>query len=213
MNLFDRVTLLATGLVAIYLLFRFYEDYRRSAGKATQNIYHMVAFAVLLVAGLLLIAFGYDALESPLVVVVAALIPLGISVGLVAEFVPRFEKHYLAFALVGVVAIAVTRLGGSPAGLATGVLVVFHSLAGLVILGVPLLVSSQGKAPGAFAWVSVGGLLIDAGGVALAFLKAGRQFLFFSADVVFAILAPLLLLMSLAFAWGFMKHMVARRSL
>lgn len=212
MNLFDRISLLATGLVAIYLLFRFYEDYRRSASKATHDIYHMVAFAVLLVAGLLLIAFGYDALESPLVVIVAALIPLGISVGLVAEFVPRLERYYLAFALVGVVAIAITRLGGGPAGLATGVLVAFHSVAGLVILGVPLLASSQDKAPGAFAWVAVGGLLIDAGGMALAFLKAGRQLLFFSADVVFAILAPLLLLMSLAFAWGFMKHMVAKQS-
>ena len=35
------------------------------------------------------------------------------------------------------------------------------------------------------------------------------QFLFFSSEVVFAILGPLLLLMILAFAWGFMKEMRA----
>jgi len=41
--------------------------------------------------------------------------------------------------------------------------------------------------------------------MALAFLNAGSQLLFFSGAVVNAILAALLLLMALAFAWGFMK--------
>ena len=53
--------------------------------------------------------------------------------------------------------------------------------------------------------VAIGGILIGAGGIALAFLKAGKQFLFFSQDVVMAILAPLLLVMALFFTWGFMK--------
>jgi hypothetical protein len=51
----------------------------------------------------------------------------------------------------------------------------------------------------------VGGVLISVGGIALAFLKTGSQLLFFSAEAVFAILAPLLLLMTLAFTWGFVK--------
>jgi len=52
-------------------------------------------------------------------------------------------------------------------------------------------------------------LLIGIGGIALAFLTSGSQLLFFSLDVVLAILAPLLLLMSLAFAWGFVKDVKA----
>ncbi len=210
MNLFDRLVLLATGLVAIYLLFRFYEGSQRAAGVRKQNTYYMVSFAVLLVAGLLLIAFGYDALASPLVVIVGALIPLGIALGLITEFYPQFEKAYLVFALVGVVAIAITRFVG-PAGFATVVLVIFHAISGVIILGLPLLEVSQDRAPGGFALVAVGGLLIDVGGVALAFLKSGSQLLFFSETVVFAILAPLLLLMTLAFTWGFMKNMVAKQ--
>ena len=206
MTLFDRLVLLATGLVAIYLLFRFYEDQRRA--KATHNIYDMVSFAVLLVAGLLLIAFGYDALASPLVVIAGALIPLGISMGLVSEFYPQYEKGYGLFALIGFLAIAVTRFVGSE-GLATVVLIIFHSIAGLVT---PYIVSQQGKVLKAFIWVSVGGLLIDAGGVALAFYKNGKQFLFFSEEVIFAVLAPLLLLMALAFTWGFVKKLYAARS-
>ena len=72
-----------------------------------------------------------------------------------------------------------------------------------------MLVVREGRAPTGFIWVSVGGVLIGVGGIALAFLKAGNQFLFFSTDVVFTILAPLLLLMTLAFSWGFMKAMQA----
>ena len=53
---------------------------------------------------------------------------------------------------------------------------------------------------------------IGLGGIALAFLKAGRQFLFFSEEVVFAILAPLLLLMVLAFAWGFIKELPEQKA-
>jgi len=55
----------------------------------------------------------------------------------------------------------------------------------------------------------VGGLLIGIGGIALAFLTANSQLLFFSQDVVLNILAPLLLLMTLAFAYGFIKDIKA----
>ncbi len=47
------------------------------------------------------------------------------------------------------------------------------------------------------------------GGIALAFLQADNQLLFFSSDVVFAFLGPLLLLTCLAFAWVFIKVMTA----
>jgi hypothetical protein len=48
-------------------------------------------------------------------------------------------------------------------------------------------------------------MLIGIGGIALAFLTSGSQLLFFSTEVVLMILAPLLLLMTLAFTWGFVK--------
>jgi hypothetical protein len=205
MNLFDQIILLATGLVAVFLIWRFFGDYRQSASKPMHDIYYMISFAVLLVAGLLLIAFGYGVLASPLVVIVAVLIPAGLSLGLVAEFFPKYEKAYVAFALIGLVAIAVTRFTG-PSALATIVLVIVHSTAGLLIFGVPLWAASQRKTGWGFAMVTVGGTLIGLGGIALAFLKAGSQLLFFSPSLVFAILAPLLLLMTASFAVGFVKE-------
>lgn len=206
MTLLDRLSLLATGLVAIYLIWRFFTHYRHT--KATYDIYYIISLAVLLVAGLLLIAFTYDALQNPLVVIVAYLFPAGLALGLVAEFRPKYEKGYLAFALLGLIVIAITRYTG-PAGLATAAVPVFHSVAGLILFFLPILATSQGKAPGGFIWVTVGGALIGLGGMALAFLKSGKQLLFFSEEVIFLILAPLLMLMSLALAWGFAKKIVA----
>jgi hypothetical protein len=49
MTLFDRIVLLATGLVAIYLILRFVEDYRKE--KPRYDIYYIISFGVLLVAG------------------------------------------------------------------------------------------------------------------------------------------------------------------
>jgi MFS family permease len=143
----DKIILLATGLVAIYLIWRFVTHYRKASPRPVSDIYAIIAFAVLLVAGLLLIFFGYGILASPLVVIVAVLIPTGLA--------------------------AVKR----------------------------------GEAVSGFLGVTVGGALIGLGGIALAFLKTGGQLLFFSAAFVFAILAPLLLCMALAFTWGYVKQL------
>jgi len=202
MTTLDRIILLATGLVAAYLIYFFAQRYR--AGRKVRALYFLVSFAVLLIAGLLLILFTYDALANPLVVVVSVLIPAGISLGLVSKYLPSAEKGYLLFVLVGLAAIAVTRFTG-PSGLATPVLAVVHSVAGLLIFFLPIRAVSRGEAKSDLIWVTVGGGLIGLGGIALAFLKSGSQLLFFSQTVVFAILAPLLLLMALAFAWGFVK--------
>lgn len=204
MSMIDRVFLLLTGLTALYLIWRFYDDYRQT--QSIHDIYYILSFTVLLVAGLLLIVFGYGILASPWVVIVSVLIPAGLSLGLISEFLPRFGKLYLAFVIIGLVAIAITRFA-SPQTLATIVLVIVHATAGLIIVLTPILAVKKGLAPGGFIAVTIGGILIDLGGIALAFLKLGKQFLFFSETVVFAILAPLLLLMALCFAWGFMKKL------
>lgn len=204
MEWYDRIVLLATGLVAIYILWRFYNHYRES--KSLADVCYMVSFGVLLVAGLLLIAFTYDALDNPLVVLVSYLIPAGLSLGLITQFYPKYGMPYLIFVIVGLALIGITRILELD-DLGRIVLPIFHSVAGLIIFLLPILVVREDRAPADFLWVSVGGALIGLGGIALAFLKAGNQFLFFSEEVVFAILAPLLLLMSLAFTWGFMKEM------
>jgi len=198
---FNNLILLLTGLVAIYLTWRFYGRYSKE--KGLYDIYYMLAFVVLLVSGLLLIFFGYGILASPYVLTVATLIPLGISLGIANQYFPSWQKAYTWFAIIGFLAIAFTSITGSP--LKRFAVPIFHGIAGLIIIIGPIMTSMNGKSSKQFWWVSIGGFLISVGGMALAFITAGKQLLFFSPDVVFTILAPLLLLMALAFAWGFVK--------
>jgi len=199
MTLLDRILLLATGLVAIYLLYRFWARY--SKGKALHDMYYMLGFAVLLVSGLLLILLGYGILASPYVLTVASLIPLGISMGIAEQYFPSWKKAFKWFALIGILAIALTSIAGMDV-LKKIAVPLFHGVAGLVIFLGPFYAK---KAPQGFWWVGIGGVLIGLGGIALAFISVGAQLLFFTPAFVMQILAGLLLLMALAFAWGFMK--------
>ena len=79
-------------------------------------------------------------------------------------------------------------------------------MAGLIIFLGPFFAKGAGKG---FWWVGIGGVLIGLGGIALAFLSVGSQLLFFSQSFVLMILAPLLLLMTLAFTFGFVKDIKA----
>ncbi len=207
MTIFDRIILLLTGLIAAYLVWRFYGRYSRA--KNRYDIYYMLGFVVLLVSGVLLIFGGWGLLASPYVLTVATLIPLGISMGLIHQFMPQYAKAYSWFSLVGLLAIAVTSIGDM--SLKSIAVPVFHGIAGLIIFALPLYLCFGTKtAPRGFGAVGVGGLLIGIGGMALAFYKAGKPlFGIFTGEFILAILAPLLLLMTLAYAWGFMKDIKA----
>ncbi len=196
----DSLFLLITSLLAAYLCWYFWQRYSRN--KAQHNLYYLMGFAVLFVSGLLLIFLGLDILSSPYVLTVASLIPLGISIGLIEEYYPRWKKAYKWFALLGILAIAVSSIGGMDL-LKKIAVPLFHGVAGLVIFLGPFFANG---APKGFFWVGIGGLLIGLGGIALAFISAGAQLLFFSPEFVMQILTPLLLLMTLAFTIGFTRR-------
>jgi hypothetical protein len=186
---------LVTSLLAAYQVVMGIEGLE---GMAVTN--YTIGFGVLLIAALLILNMGFDVLDSPIVVIVSTLIPLSLSLGLVAEFVARYTLPYLVFVLVGFVAIIVSRYV-APGLIATVVLALFHGIAGMVIFLLPLILSLNGTAPLGFAWVGVGGGLIGAGGLPLSFLKAGSPIL--SRDTILSIFPALLLLTTAAFVAGF----------
>jgi hypothetical protein len=155
---------------------------------------------VLLIAGVLLIILGFEILDSPLVVIVSTIIPLSLSLGLVAEYFSSFATGYAIFVILGFLAIAFTQYS-SPKVIAVAILSFVHGVAGLIIFILPILLTLQGKAPGGFALVGVGGALIGLGGLLLAFLKTGKPIL--SGKVILTVLPWLLLLMTAAFVAGF----------
>jgi hypothetical protein len=73
----DRILLFCAGLLAAYQI-----AFGIDGLNTFILISYMVAFGVLLVAGLLLIILGFDVLNSPIVVVISSLIPLSLSIWL-----------------------------------------------------------------------------------------------------------------------------------
>ena len=195
MSALDRILLLITGLLAAYQIVIGIE------GASPMGIWaYTIAFGVLLVAGLLLIILGFEVLDSPIVVIVSTIIPLSLSLGLVWEYLPVWRTPYLIFAIVGFLAVAITRYA-SPGKTASFTLMPVHGIAGLLIFGLPIFLAFRGDTPAGFALVGIGGALIGIGGLLLAFLKAGKPIL--PRNTILMVLPGLLLLMTAAFVAGF----------
>ncbi|MBN2677737.1 MAG: hypothetical protein JXR32_06695, partial [Anaerolineaceae bacterium] len=101
----DRVLLLLTAMLASYQVVVGIEGLGELSILA-----FTIAFGVMLVAALLLIILGFDALGSPWVVILATIIPLGLSSGLVAEYLPEGLRGFAIFALAGLTGVILTRL-------------------------------------------------------------------------------------------------------
>jgi len=191
----DRIALLITGLLAAYLIVKGVEGLPALATWA-----YSIAFGVLLIAVLLIIINGFEILDSPWVVIIAAIIPLGLSLGMVIEnLTPDWHLAYLVFVAIGFLAILLTRFL-VPERAATIVLAFVHGVAGLLIFGLPIVLVLQGVKSPMYLFMSVGGALIGVGGLLLAFLKAGKPI--HSAEKIFTLLPWILLLMSAAFVLG-----------
>ncbi len=127
-SVIDRILFLITGLLASYQIV----DGIADAGTFAITTY-TIGFGVLLVASLLIIILGFDILDSPLVVTVSTIIPLSLSLGLVSEYLPKWQTPYLIFAILGFLTIVITRYK-STGKLATILPVAtVHGVAGMII--------------------------------------------------------------------------------
>ena len=191
----DRLLLFLMGLLASHLIV----DGIADSGNFAITAY-TIAFGVLLVAGLLIIILGFDILDSPLVVIISTIIPLSLSLGLIAEYVPSWRIAYLIFVLIGFVAIVITRYKAT-GNLALVPLVIWHGISGIVIFILPLYFGLLGLASVNFVWIGFGGALIGVAGLLLTFLKSGNPIL--SKQAILTAFPAILFLMTLAFFVGF----------
>ena len=161
---------------------------------------YTVAFGVLLVAGLLIIILGFGVLDSDIVVIVSTIIPLSLSLGLIAEYLPDWRIAYLIFTLIGFTTIIITRYKASRM-IALVPIAVWHGVSGLVIFILPIYFSLLGLSSVHFIWVGFGGALIGVVGLMLTFLKSGNPVL--SKETILTAFPGVLFLMTLAFVIGF----------
>src|SRR5512141_603539 len=126
MSSLDRVLLLITGILAAYQVAVGIDGF-----TALPIIAYTIAFGVLLVAGLLLFILGFDVLDAPIVVIISTIIPLSLATGLVWQHLASLRTLYLVFAILGFLAIGITRLIPTPGKLPTIVLTLVHGIAGM----------------------------------------------------------------------------------
>ncbi len=198
------IFLLLTGLVAIYVGILLIKEYLNE--KHIYHLYWGISFIVLFVAGVLIILFDWPILGAPLVPFASTLIPLGLALGLlyaVYEDKP-YGNWFLIYGVIGLVLILLAGFNVANLGsLGYIFIMLVHIPCGLIIVVLPAYTAIKGETEGAAWFFSIGGLLISIGGMLLAFLKAGSPIL--SANQIFAILAPLLLLVGAFFTLGIAK--------
>ncbi len=197
MSILDRTLLLLTGLLAAWQVAVGIDRF-----ESLPIVAYTISFGVLLVACLLLIILGYPVLDSPAVVIVSTIIPLSLALGLAWQYLPALRVVYLVFAILGFLAVTLTRLLPAPGRLPVFTLALTHGLAGLTIFLLPLLLALSGVVRPGLALVGLGGALIGLGGLLLSFLKAGRPIL--PRQVTLKLLPGLLLLMTALFVVGFL---------
>ena len=168
--------------------------------KSPATLSFTIGFGTVLVVGLLLSIMGFEILSSPFTVIISTLIPLSISLGLILEFYPGFSTAYLVFAVIGFLAVIITRI------IKTGkkgviILAVIHGVAGITIFLVPIILTSQLIVNPGFLLVSLSGILMGIGGLLFSFLKTGFPLL--SQVKTFKLLPVNLLIMTAAFTAGF----------
>jgi hypothetical protein len=197
MSMMDRLLLLGAALLAAYQIVVGIDQLSTGAILA-----YTISFGVLLVAALMLIILGFEALDSALVVIVSTIIPLSLALGLVWDNLPSARIFFAIFAVLGLLAVLLTRsLPSSPLA-QTIVLTVVHGTAGLTIFLLPLVVAWRGEAQPAFALVGVGGALIGSGGLLLSSLKLGKPVL--RRETILQLFPGLLLLTTACFVAGFL---------
>ena len=194
----DRILIWLTACLAAYQVAVGIDGLKRAA-----VLWYTIGFGVLLVACLLFIIFGYEVLESPWVVAIATILPISIAAGLIAEYLNAYMPHYLMFGALGLLAVLISRFL-LPIRLATMIVAFVHGSAGLLIVILPLWITSQARAGPGFALVSLGGVLIGIVGLLLSILRMGKPLLPISR--IHAFFPVLLLMMATSFsagmAWG-----------
>lgn len=172
-------------------------------GGNGQNVIAMwaysIGYGVIVITSLLMLAMGYEYLDKPLIIIVATIIPIAFSSGLIATVIPRYALPYFIFCLLGFAIVIVTRFGKNRF-VAVASLVLMHGVSGLVILILPVILFFTQKQSFEIIWMGVGGAIIDAAGLLFLLNRTGKPI--FTYSTLVQLLPGLLLLTTLAFTLG-----------
>jgi len=197
MSVLNRIIFLFAGLLAGYQIIAGMDSY----SNLTTALY-TISFGLLLLASLLLLLMGFEIMENDFVAVVATLIPITLSLGLVTD---KLENAFFYSILISVTFVVAVYLrffsAGKVALLSLGAI---HLLSGSVVFFLPIVLFLKGRAEAHILMISLGGIIIGTAGFALGFLKTGK--LVDMKEKIFSLFPTILFLTTLAFVIGLMTN-------
>lgn len=162
---------------------------------------YTISFGVILIAALLIYILGIEVLDSPIVVIVSTIIPLSLAVGLVWQHLASVRTSFLILAIIGFLAVSLTRSFPMPNKLPIIAIALTHGIAGLTIFLLPIVLSVQGAAKPLFSLVGIGGALIGIVGLLLSSQSIGKTFV--PRDKVMNLFPAMLFFTTALFVAGF----------
>ena len=193
-SIFNRIVFLFTGHLAGYKVVGGMQPY-----SELTTFYYTIAFGTLVLASILLMLLGFEILESNGVLVVAALIPVGLALGMVNQYLPQMHLYFLIISIAGIIAVAYSRFLMSQKA-ALIMLTLVHGIAGMVVVFIPLVLVLNGTLNTPAFLISLGGIIISAEGILLASFKVGKTFI--APEKIYSSFPMVLFLANLAFVAG-----------
>jgi len=193
-SVLNRIIFLLTGHLAGYKVVGGMQPY-----SELTTFYYTIAFGMIVLASILLMLLGFEVLKNDAVLILAALIPIGLSLGMINQYLPQIHNMYLGISILGLASISVTRYFASEK-LSVFVLALVHGIAGAIVVWVPLILALKGKQDLLTLLISAGGIIIGIQGLLLAFLKMGKPLI--PAEKLYAFFPTVLFLASAAFVVG-----------
>lgn len=195
----NKIILLLTGILAGYEIVSGIEGYPPHV-----IILLTISFGILLLTCLLLIFLGFGILEQPVVVVIASLLPLGISSAIIALKFSAVFLGYLLLSLAGFLIIILSRFLNNKLAAVLSLSSV-HAVAGLIIFISPLFLYQKDVVNTSFLMVSFGGAFIGLAGIFLLLLRANKSL--FTGKQIYNLFPALLFFMTISFIIGFSEGM------
>ena len=193
-SLLNRIIFLITGHLAGYKVVGGMQPY-----SELTTLYYTIAFGTLVLSSLLLMLFGFEILKNSGVMIIAAFIPAGLSLGLINQHLPVVHYIYLSFSIFGMAAVIISRYYATKKT-AIIILSLVHGISGVILVLLPLFLVIKGIQNISMLLVSVGGVIIGIEGLLQTFLKIGKPII--SEQKLYKIFPLVLLSATAAFVAG-----------
>lgn len=190
----NRILLLLVAIIAGTQIVAGIESY-----KSLSIVYFTLSFGVFVIAAVLMLVSDVRIIENNYAALAAATLPLGFSLGLVAEFDGDFHLPYLFLLLTLFIGLVYARIKARR-NIAIVIQIGLHGLSGLVLFIYPVFLMWQGTVQFNYLWISLGTGLVALGGMSLALLKSGHPII--QKQTIYKIFPAIFLLTAIAYSVG-----------